>query len=244
MSIRKRTLKSGVGVWQVDYKDSAGIRRHRQFPTRRAATAFGLQAGHEVTTGTHTADSASITVCEAAELWLARGRRDGLEQTTIESYEDHVRLHIVPRIGAVKLSRLTRPSVNAFIDQLLADGRSQDMARRVRGSLAAIVSEAQDRGLVAVNNVRQARQRKRSRRERPRPQMLSKPELKAVIAATPPRSQPLILTAIFTGLRGSELRGLKWEDVDLKAGELHVCRRVDRYNQFGPPMSEAGTRDI
>jgi integrase len=245
MSIRKRILpRSGKAVWQVDYKDSGGKRRHRQFATKRAADTYLIQARGEVVAGTHTADSASIMVREAADLWLARCERDQLEETTLRSYREHTRLHIVPRIGAVKLSRLTRPAVNAFMDQLLVDGRSADVARRVRGSLAAIVSEAQERGLVAVNNVRQARQRKRSRRERPRPEMPSKAELRAIIDATPARARPFILTAIFSGLRGSELRGLKWEDVDLKTGELHVRRRVDRYHRFGPPKSEAGTRDI
>src|SRR4051794_40070404 len=74
--------------------------------------------------------------------------------------------------------------------------------------------------------------------------MPTKDELRAIIAATPDRWRPLILTSIFTGLRGPELRGLKWEDVDLKAGVLHVRRRADRFNKFGPPKSEAGTRDI
>jgi integrase len=40
------------------------------------------------------------------------------------------------------------------------------------------------------------------------------------------------------------LRGLRWNDVDLKRGELHVRQRADRYNKMGPPKSEAGTRTI
>jgi integrase len=69
-------------------------------------------------------------------------------------------------------------------------------------------------------------------------------ELRAIIAATPERHRPLILTALLAGLRASELRGLLWTDVDLKAGKITVCRRVDRFNKFGPPKSEAGTRTI
>jgi len=42
------------------------------------------------------------------------------------------------------------------------------------------------------------------------------------------------MTAIFTGLRASELRGLKWEDIDFKAAILHVRRRVDRFNKLVP----------
>ena len=53
-----------------------------------------------------------------------------------------------------------------------------------------------------------------------------------------------VLTAIFTGLRASELRGLRWHDVDLKRGELHVRQRADRYGKIGRPKSEAGERTV
>src|SRR5262249_18065101 len=56
--------------------------------------------------------------------------------------------------------------------------------------------------------------------------------------------RPLLLTAIFTGLRASELRGLRWADIDLKRGELHVRQRADRYGKIGRPKSEAGERTV
>jgi integrase len=54
----------------------------------------------------------------------------------------------------------------------------------------------------------------------------------------------LLLTAIFTGLRASELRGLRWADVDLDKRELHVRQRADRYLAIGSPKSEAGERTV
>jgi len=54
----------------------------------------------------------------------------------------------------------------------------------------------------------------------------------------------LLLTAIFTGLRASELRGLRWADVDLAKGELHVRQRADRFHVIGRPKSEAGERTV
>ena len=133
--------------------------------------------------------------------------------------------------------------MNAFRDQLFDDGRSRDMVKRVLSSLAAIVGEAQARGLVAVNNVRAIARIKRDRRSE-RPEMPSQAELRAIIAATPDRCRPLILTALLAGLRASELRGLTWDDVDLQHGQIHVRRRADRFGTFGPPKSEAGKRSI
>jgi integrase len=183
VSVRKRKLGNGV-CWQVDYRDGSGARRHRQFVTKREAEAFHVRARSEVTAGVHTPDSASITVAEAATFWLSRCERDHLEPTTIAAYRQHVDLHIRPHIGSIKLARLTVPTVNTFRDQLLDGGRSRDMVKRVLSSLAAIVSEAQARGLVAVNNVRAIARIKRERRSE-RLEMPSHGELQAIIAATP-----------------------------------------------------------
>jgi integrase len=43
----------------------------------------------------------------------------------------------------------------------------------------------------------------------------------------------LLLTASFTGLRASELRGLRWDNVDMKTAVLQVRQRADRYNKIG-----------
>ena len=243
-TIRKRTLPSGKVVWLAAYTDGGGARRFRQFPTKKEADAFLVQARSQVATGVHTPDSVSPTVAEAAELWLRRCERDKLERTTLLQYRGHLTHHIGPRLGVVKLSRLTVPLINEFADQLLTAGRSRVLVSRVMVSLSSIVTEAQRRGLVTANNVRSAKPVRRSSREDKRPEMPSRDELKAIIAATPDQWRPLILTAIFTGLRGSELRGLTWGDVDLKRGVLSVRQRVDRFNTFGPPKSKAGTRDI
>ena len=56
MSVRKRLLRDGQIRWQIDYKDNAGIRRHRQFATKREAEAFHAKARSEVVAGIHTPD--------------------------------------------------------------------------------------------------------------------------------------------------------------------------------------------
>jgi len=56
--------------------------------------------------------------------------------------------------------------------------------------------------------------------------------------------RPILLTAIFCGLRASELRGLRWQDIDFNAKELHVRQRADCYNAVGRPKSEAGERTV
>jgi hypothetical protein len=45
-------------------------------------------------------------------------------------------------------------------------------------------------------------------------------------------------------MRASELRGLRWSDVDLDNATIHVSQRADFYGTIGSPKSKAGARDI
>jgi integrase len=58
------------------------------------------------------------------------------------------------------------------------------------------------------------------------------------------RWRALLPTAIFCGLRASELRGIRWTDVDFGKGEVHIRQRADCYHKIGPPKSEAGERTV
>jgi integrase len=91
---------------------------------------------------------------------------------------------------------------------------------------------------------RRGKERRADRRQRgklkvgvdiPRPD-----EIRAIVGALEGRWRPLLLTAIFTGLRASELRGLRWSDVDLDKREVRVEQRADRFNELGAPKSESG----
>src|SRR5436853_369094 len=72
----------------------------------------------------------------------------------------------------------------------------------------------------------------------------TKNEIRAMLAHAQGWVRPLIVTATFTGLRASELRGLRWGDVDLDRGELTVRQRADRWGSLGSPKSDAGKRDV
>ncbi len=77
MSVRERTLPSGQTRWQVDYRDGGGIRRFKMFKLKKEAVAFRDATGVDVRAGVHVADSVSITVKQASELWLDRAGSTG-----------------------------------------------------------------------------------------------------------------------------------------------------------------------
>lgn len=184
-AIRKRSWTDRRGeqrqAWLVDYRDSAGKRRSKQFARKKDAEAWSTSTAWHVSQGTHTPDSLSITIAAAAKQWLERARRDKLEPTTISAYGQHVRLHIEPLCGAVKLSQLTTPMVEGYRDQLV-DKLSRPMAIRVLRSLTSIIAEAQRRGQVA-QNVAQAVRVKRMSRQRQKAPIPPKSALTALLKA-------------------------------------------------------------
>ena len=201
--------------------------------------------------GTHTPESRSITVAEAGELWLKACTAAGLERSTLDQYDTHLRLHIVPMIGKVKLAQLNLPTVRNFEDRLAENGSSAIMIGKIVRSLGSLLAEAQERGLVAQNVVRSRRDgRGRAAERRQRGKLKigvdipSPDEIKRLIAHLNDRRRPLLLTAIFTGLRTSELLGLRWQDIDLKKEGLHVRQRADRYGVIGRLKSAAGERTV
>ncbi len=264
MSVRKRVWKGRGGepreAWVVDYVDQAGRRHIKTFSRKKEADAYHAMARVEVRAGTHTADSASITVNQAAALWLESCRGRGLERSTVDAYARHIRFHIAPFIGDAKLSRISAPAVRDFEDRLRRgdDGdrpRSAPMIRKVLTSLASLIEDARERGLIAVNAARQMRagrkrgseaqaDRRKKGRLRIGVDVPTRAEIKAIVDHLEGRWRPIILTLVFTGLRSSELRALRWPDLDLKKSVLHVHQRVDQYMRFGPPKSAAANRSI
>lgn len=251
-------------AWVANYTDASGKRRLKTFERKKEAEAWEDQTNVAVRAGTHVADSDSITVAEAGKLWLETARGEGLEKTTLEQYEQHLGLHIVgddekvPEkdrsifIGQLTLSQLNIPTVRAFQDRLRKGGRSHAMVKYVMRSLGAILADAQERGRIAHNPVREMRKvrRKKASQKRDKRKLVvgvdipTPDEIRSIIHAVKGHWRPLLLTAIFTGLRSSELRGLRWQDVDLKKAELHVRQRADRHREIGRPKTEAGERTV
>jgi integrase len=235
-------------AWIVDYRDLKGDRTMQTFATKKEADAFNVDMKAEMRDGTHTSRAKSVTIAEAGALWLATAEASALERATIVDYKRHLDLHIAPRLGRVKLSELSTPAVRAFEDRLRQDGRSAAMVRKVRTSLSMLLADAVERGLVNRNVARELRRGKDRRDDREQLKVgVDIPELdevRKIVACLQGRWRPLLLTAIFCGLRASELRGLQWSDVDFAKREIRVCQRADRYNKIGPPKSKAGNRAV
>src|SRR5262245_3824549 len=140
--VRERTWITAEGeeksAWVADYfspdKDGKPKRHIKTFQRKKDADAYLLTVRSEVVKGIQTAPRESITVGMAANDWLAYVEGEKRERSTLDQYKGHVRIHIKPRIGAVKLSDLNTRMMEKFRDELVRD-LSRSMARKVLGSL-------------------------------------------------------------------------------------------------------------
>lgn len=258
MSVRRRTWMTREGTtkeaWIADFADGAGKRHIRTFQQKKKADAYEAKIRVDVGSGTHHSIDANRTVATAAEDWVKRVEANGMrgegpaERTTIRQYRQHINLHIAPRIGNLKLAKLMKKDIEHFRDGLLKGtgehkALSRALARKVLTSLKSMLKAGGCGHIAAdvtIGNKKRDQRRLEVGRDIPAPD-----EIKRLLgAAKEGRERALLLTAIFTGLRASELRGLRWTDVDLKSGELHVRQRADRYNDIGAPKTNESRRAV
>jgi integrase len=249
MAVRKRSwiAKSGEPreAWVCDY--FANGRRHiRTFARKGDAVAYHAKVTVDVARGIHTPESRSRSVAYAAEQWLAAAGLEQLERSTLDHYAAHVRKHINPRIGHVKLASLTAPMVNEFRDTLLHD-LSRPLARKVLASFRSVIMDARRRGTIAHNPAegvkivsgKRAARKLEVGRDIPTPD-----EVRRILAAAAGIWRPFLIVAAFAGLRASELRGLRWSAVDLGASTIHVRQRADAWGTIGRPKTHTSERAI
>lgn len=248
MAVRKREWQSGGSTrtaWVADYTDQDGKRRWKQFDRKKDADAFEQSARHEVKRGVHTPDSESLTIKQARDKWIDACKANKLERSAIRPYENHVDLHIIPLLGDVKLSRLTTPGIERFKDSLLRT-RSHAMAKKVLSSLRTMLDDMIRQGYLAHNVALPVKVASRNR-EKERVEIPSKTDISLMLRDVNGAGgilRPLLITAIFTGLRSSELRGLTWAAIDFRKRFIKVDRRADQWGEIGPPKSAAGRRDV
>jgi integrase len=231
-------------VWSV--RDRRPIRR--TFPTLAEAKAWRQEALLAARRGRLRAPTAQ-TVADAAEEWLrlavtgvVRTRSgDPYKPSAIRTYRMALRAHILPHLGHVRLSTLTRLQVQAVADDLVARGAAPSTVRNAILPLRAIYRRAHHLDHVAENPTRKLLlPAVRGRRDR-----VARPdEADRLIQALPPPDQALWATALYAGLRRGELQALQWHDIDFDHDLIHVRRSWDRVHGPIPPKSTAGTRRV
>ena len=230
------------------YSRRDGKTLRKTFPTLAAAKAWRVDAQAAIRRDRLRGPSA-VTVAEAGAA-LEAGMKDGsirnrsgdpYKPAVIRQYSRSFRLYVKPELGAHKLSSLSRVDVQDFADRLLATRLDPSSVKNTLMPLRVIYRRAFARSEVAINPTMGLElPATRGRRQR----IADPVEAAALIDALPAEEQPLWALALYSGLRRGELWALRWEDIDLDAGVVHVRRAWDVHEGEIEPKSGAGIRKV
>ena len=238
--------KPSYEAWVFSVKDNKKLRK--TFKNLAEAKGWRADATSAVRKGTLRSPS-RITLREATSDWL-KSAEDGLIRTrsgdrykpsALRSYRASLEQRVLPELGSVRLSALTRVDVQDYADRLLSEGLDPSTIRNTLMPLRAIYRRALVRGEVTINPTMGLElPAVRGRRDR----IASPQEAAALIDALPEHDRARWATALYAGLRRGELMALRWEDVDLQKNVITVSRSWDVRAGVIEPKSQRGNRAV
>ena len=177
--------------------------------------------------------------------WLEDIAKPSVRPKTFRFYADLVNLHIAPKLGRIKLQKLSVNHVQSLLNDRPAFGLSPRTVRHVHRTLCTALTVAVKHGLVPRNLATLAD-----------PPRAPKPDIKfldlkqARLLLDTAKEHPLhalFATILSLGLRLGEALGLSWSDVDLDSGRLtirHALQRVDKKCVLVEPKSRSSHRTV
>jgi integrase len=231
-----------TGGYEIQYTDSDARCRWKVVPGGlREARVARAEIAAKLGRGERVAPSRR-PLREVGEEWLAAQHH--LRPRTRQLYRTQLRRHIDEPLGHLPIGEVDADRIAAFILGLERKGLSPWTIRGVLVPLGRILSYAVRRGLVAENAMSKLERGERPRVTRREMRILRSDEISDLLTAVTPSYRPVIATAIFSGLRQGELLGLRWADVDLQAGLIHVRHQLDRGGGYAPPKTPQAYRDV
>lgn len=227
-------------------------RRHRwtpegtgSFKTKREADAAARQLLTRIDAGGD-AFPEEILFRDLVRRWLGH-KASRVRPRTLERYRSLLERDLVPALGNMELKRIKPAHVQQVLDDMAARGMSARTIIQARAVLGGTLRAAVAWGLIAVNPVTAVHPPKAAR---PRLSVPTREQLAALIEASRETTWEIaLLLACTTGARRSEVLGLAWSAVDLKAGRIRIVRTLQkgeggREPQFLEPKTDRSRREL
>lgn len=165
------------------------------------------------------------------ERWQTTEAFTGLRPRTRSRYTQVLADHWLPELGVMEVGRIRPRHVRTVLDAMAAGGASPRSVTEAKAILSSCLARAVDVGLIDVNPCAGVRTRGGRRRSLVVP---DQDQARALLAAVdgPTWEVPLAL-ASYTGMRRSEVLGLRWADVDLEERTIHVRQGLHRIREHG-----------
>jgi integrase len=243
--IDERKRGDGRTAYQAHVFDKrTGKRIRKTFDNKTAAKQWRNDAMAALRAGTMSS-SRGPTLNDAVDKWLGALREghvrnrsgDRYKPSAIRGYEHCLRHRVLPQIGHMRLEEIRPQDVQRLVDRLVEDKCAAATIDSALTPLRALYRRAVARGEVTHNPT--------LRIEKPavrcKVRIVASPvEAASRLDALDAQDRPLWATAFYAGLRRGELIGLRWEDVDLATGVIHVRRGWDAVEGEIAPKSRQG----
>jgi len=164
-----------------------------------------------------------------------------LAKSTRERYDGVIENYLVPAFGKLCLRDLTPLTVQRYFSDLASSKLSHESKDKIRDVLSSILGSAVQYGLLVSNpveNVRMPAERRGRKLSKP---YVTPAQFDQLIGRIPEPYASMVYVAIYTGLRVSELAGLRWNDVTFDS--ISIDERYCR-GDWGAPKSEASNATI
>jgi integrase len=201
-------------------------------------------------TGEHVAPD-KITVGMWVYQWIAAGapgrRRKRVGRRTLERYDELLRCHVVPKLGARPLQQLQPTDIDTLYQAL--DGKvSPRTAHHVHIVIGACLATAVRKGLLTTSPLARA-EKVPSPGEGDHGMALEEGELRTLLGGFKDSVLfPIVAVAAFTGARRNEILALRWTDLDVVNKTLRIERAVEQVRKqpltLKEPKTERGKRTI
>jgi len=168
---------------------------------------------------------------------------------TLESHRYHLEQHLLPALASRRVASITVDGVAELLLELRGKGCSAKTTANALATLHSILRYALRHGWITIDPVDLLEPDERPRLVRRRQRVLGRTEIERLLAACPPPGRLMVITALYSGLRVSEMLGLIWDDVDLTNGVIHVRVQLSRAHRGMPARrvptkTPASVRDI
>lgn len=204
---------------------------------------FGMQATDElrgildqIERGTYLPEKKGPNISKIADNWLET-KKQSVRANTYQQYLGHVENHIKPKIGSIRIDRITTMGVEKFTAKRREDGVSLPLLKKVLVTLGQVMRYAVKHRYIDHNPVTDADRPKDAGKIKSKPtkQYLTDDQINTLIEAIPDeKSKMLIHLAAMTGARQGELLGLKWSDIDFETKQISIRRSFNNRKWYQP----------
>jgi integrase len=242
MSIERLERKSGR-VYRVRWRDEHGQAHSRVIGRKADAEVLDQELKRGKRLGANAPINTSTeTLEEFARLWWSRHVAPNLARHTQANYASMLDVHLIPRIGDYRLSRLTVEVISDLRAEMAADGVGDNAILKALTVLQSILQRAVEWRRIDRNPVRDVRKpsQARTRVVRPLPPQAVE-RIRAYLLNTDRQLDATLVSVLaYAGLRPGEAIGLRWQDL----GERTLL--VERSVAFGEIKSTktASTRSV